>query len=223
MPIYPEPHAFIELQSNSVRQPRSSSASSQVRFTLTGRLDGEDEDLSSGQGLIMDSIHAPEWHRDLECDTLLLPRNALQPAFTDLERGAVAVESGLIPPHQILNAVTPQWPPQAGLAPWSSQTCTGIDSTFLSSAPRRTTSEAEDALCIICYDQPACMVLLSCGHGGACKRCSQLLFARPPHACAVCRQPILAIVQLEKRPRVGEVANILKDLDPMEIQGDVMT
>ena len=71
-------------------------------------------------------------------------------------------------------------------------------------APRRT-SDADDALCIICYDQPACMVLLDCGHGGPCKHCSHLLFARPPHTCPVCRRPISAVVELEKRPMVGEV------------------
>lgn len=75
-------------------------------------------------------------------------------------------------------------------------------------APRRT-SDADDALCIICYDQPACMVLLDCGHGGPCKHCSHLLFARPPHTCPVCRRPISAVVELEKRPRVGEVVKTL--------------
>lgn len=162
----------------------------------------------------MDAGRAPEWHRDSESDSLLLPDNSSQPAFRDVE-GATVVETGLLPPHQDFITATPHWPPQGGLTPWSTQTHVANDILLQSSALRRTVSEAEDALCIICYDQPACMVLLSCGHGGTCKRCSQLLFARPPHACAVCRQPIIAIVQLEKRPRVGEVANILKDLTPL--------
>jgi len=49
-------------------------------------------------------------------------------------------------------------------------------------------------------------VLLDCGHGGLCRRCGQLMFARPPHQCPVCRQAVSAIVQLTHRLHVGDAA-----------------
>lgn len=45
-------------------------------------------------------------------------------------------------------------------------------------------------LCMICYDNPPACVFMSCGHGGFCKQCANLLFLRPPNECPTCRAPL---------------------------------
>ena len=55
--------------------------------------------------------------------------------------------------------------------------------------------QADENLCVICYDaEPTCILLAApdgssgpCGHGGFCKRCANLLYVRLPAECPVCR------------------------------------
>lgn len=59
-------------------------------------------------------------------------------------------------------------------------------------------------------------VLLDCGHGGLCRRCGQLMFARPPHQCPVCRRAVSAIVHLARRPHTGDAADVVGSAQPCQ-------
>jgi hypothetical protein len=59
-----------------------------------------------------------------------------------------------------------------------------------SAAAASAQEDANDDLCVICYDQLPTCVFLECGHGGFCRRCAHRLFVRPPGECPTCRQTI---------------------------------
>lgn len=68
---------------------------------------------------------------------------------------------------------------------------------------------SDDHQCIICCDAPQTCIFLTCGHGGYCRRCANLVFVRPPNSCPTCRQPIEQIVELEcASRRVGDVLRV---------------
>lgn len=190
--------SVIELQAQAPQAPerlhRSASmcpADGSVEVHPRDRRPGDTERRSSAEEWALD------WPPSLDTDSLLSSTpSAVSSALGTAESAAGRAEThaGVATPTASSEPLAP-----SGLLPWA--TAAGMP------PPRRTTSDADDAPCIICYDQPACMVLLDCGHGGACRHCSHLLFARPPHACPVCRRPIAAVVQLEGLPRVGEVVN----------------
>ena len=69
---------------------------------------------------------------------------------------------------------------------------------------------SDDNTCIICCDRPPTCVFLTCGHGGICRRCANLLFLRPPNECPTCRGKIDQIVELESpSKKIGDVIRVL--------------
>lgn len=99
--------------------------------------------------------------------------------------------------------------------------------------PRPPKTEAMDesiALCEICCDNTASIVLLPCGHGDLCRTCTMAIWQRTGGFCHVCRQPIERILELETPLTVGVVdgsisVNALRiapdlppSVDPVQIQ-----
>ena len=58
--------------------------------------------------------------------------------------------------------------------------------------------EHESKLCLICMDWPKCVIALPCGHGLACRECSEArlegqLKQSGGLACLVCRAPVASL------------------------------
>ncbi|KAM3131662.1 hypothetical protein pb186bvf_016193 [Paramecium bursaria] len=64
----------------------------------------------------------------------------------------------------------------------------------LPTSPRRPDDEQK---CAICFDREADYVLMNCGHGGLCLKCSSEIFKKQL-GCYLCRQPIQKIFQVSK-------------------------
>ena len=66
--------------------------------------------------------------------------------------------------------------------------------TFVTNAKQDSDSskpaETEEKLCKVCYDKPADMVLLPCGHLFSCKTCAHIL-----DKCCICRKRITGRIQ----------------------------
>ncbi|GAX80861.1 hypothetical protein CEUSTIGMA_g8296.t1 [Chlamydomonas eustigma] len=99
----------------------------------------------------------------------------------------------------------PDWKaPEAGTPSGEEE----LDARALATAAAAAQEDANDDLCVICYDQPPSCVFLECGHGGFCKRCAHRLFVRPPGECPTCRQNIDQVVELAELTPIGHVTAV---------------
>lgn len=97
--------------------------------------------------------------------------------------------------------------------------------------PSKTEAMNENvACCEICCDDVATIVLLPCGHGDLCRKCTMAIWQRTGGFCHVCRQQIQRILELEAPLKAGVVdgsisvnaVRIAPDmpqrLDPFQVQ-----
>lgn len=65
-------------------------------------------------------------------------------------------------------------------------------------------TDAEDKVCVICFEKPSEYVLMPCGHSGYCQVCAHRVFVKPPHHCPICRQLMHGVLRVPIDTAVGE-------------------
>jgi hypothetical protein len=66
--------------------------------------------------------------------------------------------------------------------------------------------DAEETLCVVCFDAPKDHIIVPCGHQCVCARCAELLTKTRTPTCPVCREPIQTMkVFCSKRVELDEI------------------
>ena len=56
--------------------------------------------------------------------------------------------------------------------------------------------DAEETMCVVCFDAPKDHIIVPCGHMCVCARCAEQLTKTRTPLCPVCRGPILQTMKV---------------------------
>jgi hypothetical protein len=56
--------------------------------------------------------------------------------------------------------------------------------------------DAEETMCVVCFDAPKDHIMVPCGHQCVCARCAEQLTKTRTPMCPVCRGPILQTMKV---------------------------
>jgi len=156
-------------------------------------------DIEQGRGAGPAGPGSEECAGSAEAEEGVMPLATLP----DEVRGVGGGEADLLLPNMVEQSETP------GGQDRSCEEKPARGERQLDRVPTGLTDATDDLTCIICCDALPTCVLLSCGHGGFCRRCANIVFVRPPNECPTCRQKIEQVVELEYASRkVGDVLRV---------------